>query len=499
MRDAGSRSSWCLCRRAVVTACSALFLGAIAHAEPSVPWTPSAAGRHAIQLLIDEAGLALPATQWPLPRGAVRRAVEALPPALPLALAAARERLKREMQAQEGSQLVETLRNPVDALPGFGDDPTPGSSLAIRSPTLSSRFVALQLGARIEKRAHADSAGVMLRPDDSAVVVELLGLQLQAWSHRSWWGPGWQSALELSSNTPALNALGVQRASASRSESPWLAWMGPWSFDFFVARTEGVTQPGDPLLLGTRFTLRPFSHLEIGVTRTAQWGGDGHDTSARSFARLLLGVGSNADDAAEQSNDPGNQIAGLDLRLRCPLGLRCAAYAQLAGEDEAGFLPSNALGLYGAELWSPDGEWRLFAEYAETGCRSVIGRRPEMGCAYRNYAYPQGYVNAGRWLGASIGPDSRLATLGWIDAVNGGVLKLHLGHIGSRIGSYSPFAADPRTAGRLYGLSARRSFAWGVAWLTPELDWSRVDAPAGRWTQARIGLTLRVSLDGAAP
>lgn len=33
-----------------------------AQAEPSVPWTPSAAGRHAIELLVDDAGLALTTT-----------------------------------------------------------------------------------------------------------------------------------------------------------------------------------------------------------------------------------------------------------------------------------------------------------------------------------------------------------------------------------------------------------------------------------------------------
>jgi hypothetical protein len=350
------------------------------------------------------------------------------------------------------------------------------------------------LGGRIEKRAHADREGATLGLDDSAIAVELLGVLLHAWSHRSWWGPGWQSALELSNNTPALNGVGLQRASVSRSESPWLSWMGPWNFDFFIARTGGMNVPGDPLLVGTRFTLRPFSHLEIGLTRTAQWGGEGRDTSARSLARLLLGIGTNPDSATEQANDPGNQIAGFDLRLRCPAALRCAVYAQLAGEDEAGVMPSKAMGMYGAELWSGDGAGRFFAEYAETGCRSVIGRQPEVGCAYRNHAYPQGYVNNGRWLGASVGPDSRLATVGWVDAVNGGLVKLHFGSVGSRIGSYSPLVDDPRTSGRLYGLSARRSFAWGGAVLTPQIDWSRVDAAAGRWTQARIGIDLRVGM-----
>jgi hypothetical protein len=63
-----------------------------AHAEPSVPWTPSPAARHALELLVDDGGLALPVTQWPLPRAAVLRALDALPRELAPPLSAARGR-----------------------------------------------------------------------------------------------------------------------------------------------------------------------------------------------------------------------------------------------------------------------------------------------------------------------------------------------------------------------------------------------------------------------
>src|SRR5690349_16111111 len=48
-----------------------LLAGLTARAEPTVPWTPSPAARHALALLVDDGGLALPVTQWPLPRAAV--------------------------------------------------------------------------------------------------------------------------------------------------------------------------------------------------------------------------------------------------------------------------------------------------------------------------------------------------------------------------------------------------------------------------------------------
>ena len=61
------------------------------------------------------------------------------------------------------------------------------------------------------------------------------GTQLQAWAHRSWWGPGWQSSLVLGNNAPPFYGIGLQRASAARSDSRWLSWMGPWSYEFFIA------------------------------------------------------------------------------------------------------------------------------------------------------------------------------------------------------------------------------------------------------------------------
>ena len=468
---------------------------AVAAAPPSVPWTPGTASRSALELLVDRAGLDLPVMQWPLPRSAVIDALDALPADLPEALARARDVVRADLRRQESALLDVTARPRADTLAGYGDDATPGSSAELRTGIQQSTHYALQAGGRVETMSTPGRPGAELRLDDSAAVVGGFGVQLQAWSHRSWWGPGWQNALALSNNAPALDAVGIQRSSASTSRSPWLSWLGPWSGEAFIARSERYADPARPLILGGRLEARPFSHLELGVEYTAQWGGAGRRESLGSFLDMILGRHVNADTVQEQAADPGNGLAGYDARLRCPDVLRCAFYGQAIGEDMAGGLPSRFLAMGGAEVWSADGSQRLFVEDARTSAYRAWFGPPLVDYAYRNYAYRDGYTDDRRWLGANAGPDSRIATLGWIDMGADSVVRLSVGHVGSRIGSYSAETFDPATSGRLRSLSARRSLDWlGARW-TPQFDWDRLHAPSGLHREARASLEVSLPID----
>ena len=147
--------------------------------------------------------------------------------------------------------------------------------------------------------------------------------------------------------------------------SRWYARLAQ-AVDWTVGWTKLPPPLGVATLLGMRLTLRPFSMLEIGLTRTAQWGGRGHSQTLKSFVKMLLGMRLNAQGPAQQAADPANEMAGIDLRLRCPRGVRCATYAQLVAEDEGGHVPTRYLGLFGIESWSADGRERYFGEFAET-------------------------------------------------------------------------------------------------------------------------------------
>ena len=463
----------------------------------SVPWMPSLTARHAIEVLVDDGGLALTTSQWPLPRDAVQRALDALPADLAPALEDARALVQGELRAQQSARVGLIVRQRKDALPGFGDDATPGSSLQLRSGELDGPHLAMQVGGRLDAVSDTGEHRATARLDDSAVAVDAFGWQAQAWAHRSWWGVGWQSALPLSNNAPALDGIGFQRAAVLPSESPWLSWIGPWNAEFFLARTDGQS-PGtgsNPLVSGTRVTFRPFSHLEIGLTRMVQFGGEGHAETLHSFARALSGRHANVEGPEADFKDSGNGLAGYDLRLRCPDGLRCAGYGQFIGEDDRKHLPYRFLNFLGGEAWSADGVTRVYLEAAEIGCRIHLSGPSERNCAYRNHAFPGGYTSGDRWLGASVGSDARLITLGWIDSEWDSSIRVDAGHVGTRLGVFVPTDGPGVTAGRLWGVSARRSWHVGPASITPEFDWSHIATARGMVVDSRFGLEMSMPVD----
>jgi membrane-associated phospholipid phosphatase len=458
---------------------------------------PSITARHDIELLVDDGGLALTVTQWPLPREAVQRAIDALPVMLPDALEQARDRVRAELSAQRANRIGLTVRERKDALAGFGDDATPGSSLQLRSGEFDGPHLAMQVGGRLDPQRDSGQAGTSARLDDSAVAIDAFGIQAQAWAHRSWWGPGWQSALPLSNNAPALDGVGLQRASGLPSESPWLSWLGPWNMDFFVARTEGepAGAGSNPLITGLRLTARPLPLVEIGLTRMAQFGGTGHPETLGSFARAVAGSHANAQSVAAQRLDSGNGLAGVDLRLRCPFGVPCAVYAQVMGEDDRKHLPYKYLELVGTEVWTPDGSMRFYFEAQELGCR-VTWRGPSIpDCAYRNYAYPGGYTSGTRWLGSGLGSDGRSLTLGWVDSAWDSSVRIDYGRVGSRIGEFGTVFDPESTIGPFWAVSARRSWHFGATSITPEFDWSRVQTQLGSRTTPRVGVELSTTID----
>jgi hypothetical protein len=133
-------------------------------------------------------------------------------------------------------------------------------------------------------------------------------------------------------------------------------------------------------------------------------------------------IGRDNQDNPAENDEPGNQMAGYDMRLRSPWrALPMAFYTQWIGEDEAGGLPSKFMGQLGLEGWGATalGSLRVHAEYADTAC-TFTRQEPDFNCGYRNSLYPQGYTYRRRLIGHSIDNDSRMYSLGGVLVRQGG-------------------------------------------------------------------------------
>jgi hypothetical protein len=455
--------------------------------QASVPYTPSWQARHYLQLLADDAGLPLPTSHWPLPAAAVQEALNAVQPAnaeQAQALAYLQRALEQHLQTV---QTTLQLRNRAEGVGGFGQNYTPGSSFSLASDQAQwvgdSVSFAGRVGLKLEQSPNSlqtsfsglgKEGRVQLRPDNAAAVLEWKGVNLQAFAHQNWWGTGWQSSLVNGHNSPAWLGVGLQRASVQRSESPWLSWLGPWTLEGFVARAQDpvvvADQPEGYLYTGMRMTFKPAPWVEVGLSRAVQFGGKGRPQDFNTYVKSLLGQQTNVD-TGNTFQDSSSQIAGYDLRLRCPAQRSCAAYVQLMGEDSAGSgipLPSRFMSLFGVETWLAQGRYRAFAEYIDTSVDDnlIKGRRVP---GYINSYYSQGLTNGGRWIGSGFGGGSEVLTLGLLDAQSQRLIKLHTGQIHYSLGAHQPGSNAPK--GEFLGISASQTLRWGSFHVTPEIEW----------------------------
>ncbi len=396
---------------------------ALAAASPlaASPWlAPGDLGlRHDLTLLADAGVLKAPITTWPVSWPDVLRDVEAEPAgALGPGTDAALQRVRRAARAvsQQGfSGLgfeVSGAERPT-LLRDFSDTPREQGQVAAGGSWLGERFAA---GVRVSAVADA-SDGKSVRLDGSYVGVTLGNLAISASTLERWWGPGWDSSLILSSNARPVPQLVVERKYSNASQLPVLRALGPWRASVSMGQAEGSGVPvPDVRFFAARVTFKPQPWLELGLSRTAQWCGEGRPCDLDTFLDLLVGR-DNPGDSQTVAAEPGNQMAGYDFRLRSPwVAAPVAIYGQFIGEDEAGGLPAKFIEQLGIEVWgaAAAGSWRARLEYADTTCVPPTGD-PLRDCAgYRSNPYPQGYAYRGRIIGHSLDNDGRSWSLGLV-------------------------------------------------------------------------------------
>ena len=409
-------------RGAIRAGAGLLMLWALgARAEP---WLApgNEAIRHDIQILADAGVLRGPVTSWPLSWPDIARDVlGASDDQLDEQAAAALLRVRRHARRASapgftGLGLAVSATNAPSELRGFGTWPRDVGELGIKAGWMNSR-VAVNASAAFVVDPEDDKAW---RADGSYVGVNAGNFMISAGYMERWWGPGWDGSLILSTNARPIPSITLERNYTDPFETKLLSWLGHWRASIAVGRMEShdIAVP-DVRFLAARFNFRPRSWLEFALTRSAQFCGGDRECGWSQLGNLLIGRDNRSDDLSAE-DEPGNQMAGYDLRLSSPWRrLPAAVYMQWIGEDEAGGLPSKFMGLAGVETWftAAGGGMRVRAEFTDTTC-SFTREAPDFNCGYRNTLYPQAYTYRGRVIGHSMDNDSRMYALGgtWVSA-----------------------------------------------------------------------------------
>ncbi len=360
-----------------------------------------------------------PINTWPLPLAVTPKLKEhcsqvekALPisgPSSPKLCAIIKSRLKPSNQWQ----LSATARTDNPLLTDFGYIPRTETQLSL------SNFIASNLGEmNLSIQFLEDPLDEHpTRLDGSFIQASLKNWRLGVGLIDRWWGPGWRNGMILSTNARPVPTIYLTGANEKSSKYWFLNWLGPWQFTQFLGRLESDRTIDSPLLWGLRFNFKPTEHLELGLSRTAIWGGEGRPDNFSTFVDLFLGKDNYSANDPNKANEPGNQLGGIDFQYsRKVFDQTLSFYGEVIGEDEAGGLPSRPVGLFGVH-WSwlkADYKLNTLVEYSDSALD--FWKDAIFNSAYNHGIYQSGYRYYQRALGASADNDSRQHNLGiWIN------------------------------------------------------------------------------------
>ena len=409
---------------------SLLWVGTLLCGEPFLaPDDPFI--RHEIRMLGDEGDILSLQNNWPLNLGALSEYTSGDKPNWRHSLLED----KIEVENNSGwSSIFSTIGfsdNRVTSR-GFGPEPRSNFASNVSVSWMNDRFAA-KLSMNAFYGMEMDWKGRM--DEGFASDGSYFSTRLGNWSATlgqvdRWWGPGWDGSLILSSNARSIPAISIERRIPEVFEAKWLSWLGPWNFQTFVGHMEEERHIPNPYLWGMRGDLNPtiLGGLEVGFFRMIQLGGKGRPLGFNTFVDAFLSednYGANTGNN-DRSQEPGNQLAGIDFRWRihdAPIAL----YGQVVGEDEDKFLPNCLMFQYGIEGWMSwqESSLRVFAEYVDLTSYWWTGDPRTRNISYGHHIYKDGYRYRGRPVGHWADQDSKILSIGGllqkVDGIGWGV------------------------------------------------------------------------------
>lgn len=224
-------------------------------------------------------------------------------------------------------------------------------------------------------------------------------LELELGKDSLWWGPGYEGSILMSNNADPFKM--VKISTPSPIQLPWIfRWFGPFKAVWFLTELEEDRTIAEPKLTGLRLNFKPHPAFEVGLSRAIMFGGSGMPhVGLRDYLAMWR---------PQREEEENNQLAGFDVCVLLPMGDKMPVksvklYGDFAGEDEAGWIPSNWGKLFGMQLNDllRTGRTDLRVEYADN---HVSG---EPNVFYTHSVYQPGYTYKDRIIGHHMGTDAR--------------------------------------------------------------------------------------------
>ena len=312
----------------------------------------------------------------------------------------------------------------------FGDSYRDNNNVHMQTSFMTDHF-AIKFAPRFNS---SPTDGDKISYDESYAAVYLGNWVASFGMQDRWWGPGWDTSLSMTNNARPMPALALSRKSAEPFTIPFTEHEIPWTVTTFMGVMDDERVVNDTLLWGFRLNFRPAQNWEIGLTRLAQWAGDGRSKSFSTFLDVLAGldncggVGPSEEECAN-GEEPGNQLAGYDIRYSTkffdhPIALYFTSFAE-DGDRKGG------LSILGEERYQGgidtrvnvfNRNWRVFAEWTDTyaTCRDGVngdGTSNIGDCYYEHHIYQTGMRYNGRVIGNLYENDATSVVFGAISQV----------------------------------------------------------------------------------
>ncbi|MBY5961332.1 capsule assembly Wzi family protein [Marinobacter nauticus] len=390
-----------------------ILTAAVAGQAVAAPWLEPGdpRARHAVQQLADRGHLNRTVTTWPMMWATVDSGLKEQGSAhtdVTVTSANAYLSFEQNYQAAGGMRNDFTLAGTTETpfIRGFDGGPREAGEATARVELQAQNWAARASFTYALDPEDDES----IRLDGSYLAGTAANWVLGAGAIDRWWGPGWSNSLILSTNARPMPAVWLNRKDAKPFESQWLSWIGPWQFTVFAGQYEKERAVPNAKLIGMRATFRPVQGLDIGLSRAIMFGGDGRPEDASTIWNAFIGK----DNGQLEENDPGNQIASIDIRYGFPVGDNSmSVYSQMMGEDEAGAFPARKSWLLGTDWTTSLGDSRQqwYLEYTNTTADDFLGDAiPSI--TYEHSTYQTGYRYYGRNMASTFEGDAEAASLG---------------------------------------------------------------------------------------